>query len=412
MKNKKKILYIQRNNSDKVLVTDALDPAQYRTEKQSYNYLFQHKAVFSKPDLILVKIDSFPLDFKAVSCFSIALTDYKDVPIVAVTPKGTETEKRTVLAMGCSGYIEETIFANQLNDSVDNYLKGNTITIDKNEENRYLKEINAILVKKIFDFEKESIDEHGAETESMLTTLNQKLLDAQEQLAQKEKLAIMGELVAGLAHEIKNPLTAINGFLAVIARQVTSLNNYRLNAALDGIKLALDHLNSLVNNFVDFSRKTKDNFVEIDMTEVINKVLSLAEPKLKDDNILLVTEVQEALPNIKGSSNQLIQVFLNLIINALYAMDKGGQLAIRCRSVENNKYIEIQVSDNGKGIAPEHIDKIFEAFFTTKDISEGAGLGLSISYGIIERHKGFIDVKSEVGKGTTFIIKLPTIYNT
>lgn len=234
--------------------------------------------------------------------------------------------------------------------------------------------------------------------------------ETQDQLLHSEKLALIGVLVAGFAHEIKNPLAAINAYVSALKKQLNLTENYRIGAALDGLNAATDHLNSTVTNFVDFSRKTSGEFAETNMEEVLFNAISISKPHLIDNDIDISQHIKGTLPPIVAIPNQLVQVFLNLIINAVHAIEgKRGQIDITAMSVDNDKYIQVQIVDNGSGMPKEIMDRIFDAFFTTKDLSHGTGLGLSVSYGIIEKHNGYITVDSEQDKGTTFTIKLPTI---
>lgn len=286
--------------------------------------------------------------------------------------------------------------------------------VSQDEEIKNLRLVNRILAGRVFDFSRElaakSTVARVLEHDEELARMNKMLMDKEEQLVQTEKLAVMGTLVAGLAHEIKNPLTAVNGFLSVLRKQLIAQDNYRINTALEGMKLGIDHLNELVNNFVEFSRRSTSEFIEVDILELVYKAISIAAVKLKDNGITAEIRLTTELPKLKAIPGQLVQVFLNLIMNAIHAMEPGGLIVVESPTQPRDKYLELRFTDNGHGISPENLARIFDAFFTTKDATSGAGLGLSITYGIVEKHKGFIDVKSDVGKGTTFIIKLPTVY--
>lgn len=226
------------------------------------------------------------------------------------------------------------------------------------------------------------------------------LKETQEQLIQAAKLAAIGELASNIAHEINNPLTSILGY-AELMKEETDINS--IMSDIEVIEKESLRARDIVHQLLEFSRKRQIEIKEININDIMSEVLALTAVPLKDSNINISKHYGD-IPLIEGDANQLKQVFLNIINNAIFAMHGDGILGVATRMDRDNVYIEI--SDTGKGIPPEVLHRIFEPFFTTKQ-EKGTGLGLSISYKIIESHKGRIDVESEKGRGTKFTVVLP-----
>ena len=161
----------------------------------------------------------------------------------------------------------------------------------------------------------------------------------------------------------------------------------------------------IVNNLLNFSRTGETEFQEVDLNQVIEETLSLVSHQLRTAHVQVIRTLEGTLPPVLGSSNRLQQVFLNLFMNARDAMPSGGMLEVR--SGTNNGSVEVEIADNGLGIQREQLSRIFDPFFTTKSTGRGTGLGLSVSYGIIQEHAGKIEVRSTPGKGTSFRLEFP-----
>jgi len=226
------------------------------------------------------------------------------------------------------------------------------------------------------------------------------LKETQEQLIQAAKLAAIGELASNIAHEINNPLTSILGYSELI-KEETEINNIMRD--IEVIEKESLRARDIVHQLLEFSRKRPLEIKEININDIMSEVLALASVPLKDSNIN-ISKYFDDITLIEGDANQLKQVFLNIINNAIFAMQDGGTLNVATRMGRDNVYIEI--SDTGKGIPKEILQRIFEPFFTTKQ-DKGTGLGLSISYKIIQSHQGRIEVESEVGRGSKFTVVLP-----
>lgn len=236
----------------------------------------------------------------------------------------------------------------------------------------------------------------------------------QAQFYQAEKMATVGTLAAGVAHEINNPLTAILGFAQGLKRR-----NSRIKDAIDEelyadfteytetiIKECL-RCRDIVQTLLTFSRPTAASLGQVDLNQCVTDTLFILKHHFKEHRDLSVlTELQENLPAILGDESQLKQVIINLLTNAFDATDAGGRILIRTR-LENNNRVTLVIEDNGCGIPMEVQDKLFEPFFTTKPVGKGIGIGLSTCYSIVSNHGGEISVTSMVGKGSSFKVALP-----
>jgi two-component system NtrC family sensor kinase len=230
----------------------------------------------------------------------------------------------------------------------------------------------------------------------------------EDQLFHTEKLASLGSLSAGVAHEINNPIAIILGFTEILlGRFAEDSKEYEI---LKTIERQGNNCKSIVENLLAFSRIPKKCTLETDVVNNIQKVVNVVVNTLVTKKVDLKTNIEEALPQVRGDGQQLEQVFLNIINNAVAAMDGGGILTISAH--RSYDMVSIDFRDTGCGISLENMDKIFEPFFTTKKVGEGTGLGLSVSYGIVKKFGGDIRVKSQTGEegkesGTTFSVLLP-----
>jgi two-component system NtrC family sensor kinase len=225
----------------------------------------------------------------------------------------------------------------------------------------------------------------------------------QEQLLQSEKLAAMGRLTSQIAHELNNPLYGIMNTLELLKTEISPESKRR-----KVLEMALSEtvrLSDLLRKMLSFSKPDQEERQVVDLNTVLDEILLLHEKQLQENDIKIKTSFANTLPQINASKNQLRQVFLNLVANARDAMPNGGTLSVKTESDKDN--VNIKISDTGVGIQEEHIKKIFDSFFTTKDTVKGVGLGLSVCYGFIKDHGGDIEVKSKVNEGTTFRITFP-----
>ena len=286
--------------------------------------------------------------------------------------------------------------------------------------------------------------ERIVELEQALAAQNRALREAQAALVQTEKLASLGQLAAGMAHEINNPIAYVANNLAVLRRDVPAalqvLDKYRagreqlrrvapeivaeaerleadidlpyiraslprlFERSLEGLKRVRD----IVKNLRDFARLDEAEFKEADLNAALQSTLEITSHEIKDKALDLRTHFAE-LPPVLCHPGKINQVFLNVLLNAIQASQPGGSIEVRTRPEDSSPDggVVIEVQDSGCGIKPEHLPHIFDPFFTTKPVGEGTGLGLSVSYGIIRDHGGSIEVNSEIGRGTLFRIRLP-----
>ena len=231
------------------------------------------------------------------------------------------------------------------------------------------------------------------------------------QLAQADKLSSIGLLAAGVAHEINTPLAVISSYSQMLSKQLKG--DARLGPVLEKITQQSFRAAEIANGLLNFSRTSTTEFRETDLNQVIRDTLSLLEHQFKTAKVTLDLNLADNLPTINGNQGKLQQVFLNLLLNAKEAMPEGGRLRV---ATMGNGRVEAIVSDSGAGIEPEHLKRIYDPFFTTKTMPRpgdrrGTGLGLSVSYGIIQEHAGKIHVESAVGAGTTFHLEFPLLRN-
>lgn len=267
---------------------------------------------------------------------------------------------------------------------------------------------------------RDEIEEHNRTLEERIVARTRELEQAQAQLIQSEKMGAIGQLAAGVAHELNNPLGGILGYAQFALEKMkksppdktSSKNIDKYIHYLTNIETQVRRCKSIVQNLLRFSRASHiAEFEEIDVNKIIEDTIAFVEHQLHMNQIELRVALDPNLPSIQGNSGQLQQVFTNLIINAMHASAAESEIKIISRYSppmgEFDGAVELWVIDQGTGIAPENIKKVFEPFFTTKEVGKGTGLGLSVSYGIIKSHGGEIKVDSTVGEGTTFTVILP-----
>lgn len=259
----------------------------------------------------------------------------------------------------------------------------------------------------------EEISEWNRMLERRVEEKSEELEKIHRQMVDVEKLAAMGQLAAGVAHELNNPLSGIMGYSEIALEQfrkkppeaITPEETAKMVAYFGHIEALSQRCRIIILDMLKFARQHTEEFHEINLSETIRQTLTFLEKQLARSDVRVVTDLSEELPSIRGNGLQMQQVFTNLILNAVQSMPEGGTLEVRTR--RNGNVLEADFVDHGTGIDPDHLHRIFEPFFTTKPVGEGTGLGLSVSYGIVKHHGGEIRVASEPGKGSRFTVILP-----
>jgi len=228
---------------------------------------------------------------------------------------------------------------------------------------------------------------------------------ATQRIMESERLAVIGQLSANVAHELNNPLQGIVTYSHLLLEDEESRSSTK--ASIEKIVGQANRCRDIVRGLLDFSRQRKPDKTFSNLNTVLRDCIALLENQAIFHNILITKDLQEDLPLVICDPSQIERVFINLIINAVEAMDDKGEITIQTKHVDDDDFVEVVITDNGHGINPEDFDRIFDPFFTTKDVGHGTGLGLAISFGIVKAHGGSISVESEVGKGTSFTIRLP-----
>ncbi|RJP23860.1 MAG: sensor histidine kinase [Candidatus Abyssobacteria bacterium SURF_5] len=246
----------------------------------------------------------------------------------------------------------------------------------------------------------EQLQRHSKELEQKVNQLRR----LQAQLMQSERMAATGELAAQIAHEINNPLGIIKNYVGIAKLLMPEEDPNRENMKI--VDQEINRIAGIVRRLLRFAKPGAEDIQSVQINQVLEELLALLRGQLFRRKIEVTSELAENLPEVNVSTDQIRQVFLNLIKNAEDAMPEGGKMTVRTRYRKGR--VEIDVADDGCGIPPENIKNIFEPFFTTKGV-KGTGLGLSVSYGIIKNYNGEISVDSEPGRGTTFTIQLPVV---
>jgi len=239
--------------------------------------------------------------------------------------------------------------------------------------------------------------------------LYENLKQSQATLRRADRLSSLGLLTAGLAHEIRNPLVAIRTFTQLLPERY---NDAEFRDGFQGLALKeVDRICGLINDLLSFARPSRPKVIQENMNDVIDGIARILESEAKEKNVEITRDFTAGLPKVWIDREQMKQVFMNLILNAIQAMTKGGTISISTRPHSKNQagqagqFVQVEVRDNGLGIPEENLEHIFDPFFTNKD--EGSGLGLSISHQIVQEHGGYITVESKIGAGTSFFVNIP-----
>jgi signal transduction histidine kinase len=337
---------------------EALEILQQRTQKPG-----KDRALV---DLVILDIKIPDMDGYEI-CRVIKQDDHlKYIPVIMVTGLGSVEDTARGLDIGADDYVSKPFRAEEL-----------------------VARVKATLRVRAME---QALLQHTRELEK-----------SQAQLVQAEKLAAMGRLAASIAHEINNPLQAIHNCLHLTLKK--PLSEEKKTRYLGMAQEEVERLITIVQRMLEFYRPSKEGMAPTDVHAIIENVLALSSKRLQRGKITVTKKLAPDLPTISIVRDQLKQVFLNLVINAIEAMPQGGELCIETKLSEGGNELSTAFTDTGVGLSEKEQENIFEPFFTTK--ATGTGLGLSVSYGIIERHGGRIEVQSELGKGATFTVHLP-----
>lgn len=228
---------------------------------------------------------------------------------------------------------------------------------------------------------------------------------AERQYQHSEKLAAVGQLAAGIAHELGTPLNVISGTVEYLATEMQ--DNGVLSEGLTTLKRQAETCTRLLHDLMNYARRPASKLTHVDINSTIRETLRLIQRSMQRDNVNVTLKCEANLPGITGDPNQLQQVMMNLFLNAWHAMRGGGDLRVATRISSDRRFVVIEVTDNGPGIRPEHLPHIFHPFFTTKASGGGTGLGLAVCEQIVEAHRGGISVTSAQGQGAQFTVRLP-----
>jgi len=293
------------------------------------------------------------------------------------------------------------------------------VELDQNDEIGHLARTFNRMIESL-KHSRDEIEEYNRNLEQKIVERTLELEEIQAQLVQSEKLSAIGQLAAGVAHELNNPLGGILGYAQFALEKLnksqtaeeTARDKGKYIRYLTDIEVQARRCKTIVQNLLRFSRSSKTtDFSYVDINQVIGDTITFVEHQLHMNQIQLKMELHKNLPTIQGDTGQLQQVLTNLILNAMHASPPDTEIQVISRFSpalgEFGGTVEILIIDQGSGISHENVKKIFEPFFTTKQVGKGTGLGLSVSYGIVKDHGGEIKVESKSGEGSTFIVILP-----
>ena len=403
------ILIIDDDDIDRIAIKRALKPKQHEIEITEAIDGKTGIAIAQEMSLDCIFLDYLLPDGDGLSILKEMRSLGIDYPVVMLTGQGDERLAVEIMKAGASDYLTKN-------------------TLSPEILSKTLQHVSQIYQAEL---ERERIQQEQ-------TILIEKLKQAQNQLLQSEKMASIGQLAAGVAHEINNPVGFISSNISTLktylsdifsvldayknleeqspaGKELDDLQQLKSKIDLDFLKEDIENLvlesqdglvrvKQIVQDLKDFSHVDEAEWQWADIHHGIDSTLNIVNSEIKYK--AEVTKEYGSLPQVECLASQLNQVFMNLMVNAAHAIEERGTITIRTGTEENDK-IWIEIQDTGKGITPEHINRIFDPFFTTKPIGQGTGLGLSLSYSIIQKHHGELSVTSALGEGTTFRICLP-----
>jgi len=285
--------------------------------------------------------------------------------------------------------------------SADNVKPGKRISMEAFESVVAISQLAGLALHHALRYEE--LKSLSQEMEIRIKKAIDELKKAEMELIRSERLATLGQLAAGFAHEIRNPLTSINILVQSLIEKLPKGKDYQEDLRV--IEEEIERINQIIDQFLRFAKPAPPFLEKTDILSIIEDIIQLLKPQLERDDIVIQREFL-SLPLVRIDREQIKQVFLNLLLNAIQAMPEGGIIYLKSRLSENGQFVKIVIKDTGIGISPQDMEKLFDPFFTTKE--DGIGLGLSIVHRIIDQHRGKIEVASTPGKGTIFTVWLPT----
>lgn len=398
----RRILYIEDNQDNFLLVQRLLESIGCTVYEATDGISGIRRAREIVPDLILMDINIPGMNGYEAATKIRGIEELRRIPIVAITANVSEGDRQRSLASGCTGYLCKPIDIEEFPRQIQEFLSGKTERMRDGEEVHYLREYSGRLVNRLEGKISELVA-LNRDLEARVVERTRQLEELQEQLVQSEKLAAVGRLAAGVAHEINNPLQAMENFLGVLWREIPPGHPHREYVGL--VQESVQRISRIVLQLLEMHRTNPSLDEEVDVNTVVEKTLTLLRTQLSQSGVEVCCSLEGSLPRVKGSTSQLQQVVLNLVLNARDAMPAGGKLWIE--TSHGNGAVEVAFRDTGSGIDSGTMKRIFEPFFTTKKEGHGTGLGLAVSYGIVKAHGGVIRVESLVGQGTTFTVSFP-----
>lgn len=396
----RRVLYIEDNPANFRLVERLLRDEGFDVLHARDGFEGVQRAIRERDclDLILMDINLPGMDGYEAATKLKAMDGFEAIPIIAVTVNTLKGDRKRSLAAGCDGYIPKPININTFPEQVKEYILGRRERIQASDERFYLKEHARKLVDRLE------------------TSLGQLRLTHQE-IRHKDKLASLGEMAAGIAHELNNPLSAISFAIQLLLRDRSP--GIQQRDQLDLIHRNVERIQRLAEALTSFARPSVTDRTLVDMGSVLDEVLLLSEHEFRQRSARLIRRVEPCLPSVWASESQLHHVFVNLLRNAAQAVEARheapnagspnsplGEVILAAQGMPEG-FVCVSVADNGVGIHPEYESRLFTPFFTTKPRGQGTGLGLYIVKQIIDDLDGRIEVRSTVGEGTTFRIFLP-----
>ncbi|OEU73358.1 MAG: hybrid sensor histidine kinase/response regulator [Desulfuromonadales bacterium C00003107] len=345
------------------------------------------KAELEKPSLVL--LDYMMPGMDGMTTLREMRRRFPDTYVIMLTGKGNEQIAVEVMKAGAADYILKPFSNQDLIDRIENVLRIRRIEI----HNRELRLERERLLNEIKGW--------NSELERRVAEKTLELEQAHEEILQAEKLATLGHLAAGMAHEIRNPLNAISLFSQIL-KPVLADDPERAGY-IDKLLGEVDRIDDILIQLLASSKQPRGATQPVFLQEVIERILTNLNDQLEAHNIKLVCELETGLPPIMANNAEVEQIFTNLFTNAIYEMRQGGELGVRLARDQGR--LQIEVRDTGQGISPENLNKIFDPFYTTKP--KGTGFGLSVVLRIVKTYQGHIKVQSRIGQGTVFNIEFP-----